>query len=239
MAAIYEAADRLVGDLMDAFPDATIVAFSPHGMGQNFSDPPALILIPELMQRYWLGEAALAVNELSTERSGTGRIGSTAASSLPNREPRRGLERLPIFRARRRRRRLQGKALDWMPAARYRSNWRRMKAFAIPAYHDARIRLNVKGRESGGLVRRADYRKTLEEVAGAPARLRRRNGKPLDIEITFTSPDDPLKTPGGKPTSSCASSGPSSGFTIHASARSARCRIGEPAATRDATAWPM
>jgi len=71
-----------------------------------------------------------------------------------------------------------------------------MKAFAIPAYHDARIRLNVKGRESGGLVRRADYRKTLEEVAGVVRDCVDENGKPLDIEITFTSPDDPLKISG-------------------------------------------
>jgi hypothetical protein len=99
----------------------------------------------------------------------------------------------PLLGRRWRKKRVPPHQLDWMPTARYRREWRKMKAFAIPAYHDARIRLNVEGREAGGLVRREDYRRTLDEVAATVRRCRDlEDGRPLDVEIEYISPDDPL-----------------------------------------------
>jgi predicted AlkP superfamily phosphohydrolase/phosphomutase len=80
-----------------------------------------------------------------------------------------------------------------MPTARYRHAWPLMKAFAIPAYHDARIRVNLEGREAQGMVRARDYRAVLDEVAGVIAScVDLPEGRRLDCEVLFTNPDDPL-----------------------------------------------
>ena len=54
--------------------------------------------------------------------------------------------------------------LDWMPAARYAPFWRRMPAFALPSYYDGRIRINVAGRESNGIISAAQYRAVCNET---------------------------------------------------------------------------
>jgi predicted AlkP superfamily phosphohydrolase/phosphomutase len=54
--------------------------------------------------------------------------------------------------------------LDWMPAARYAPFWRRMPAFALPSYYDGRIRINVAGRESGGIVSAGQYPSVCEKT---------------------------------------------------------------------------
>jgi len=43
---VYEAIDRLIGDLAEAFPDATMMAVAMHGMGPNDSDVGAMALLP-------------------------------------------------------------------------------------------------------------------------------------------------------------------------------------------------
>jgi predicted AlkP superfamily phosphohydrolase/phosphomutase len=200
LVSVYEAADRLLGDLMDAFPEATLLAFAPHGMGANHADVPAMILLAELMYRWTVGTTALRIED------DDGYCGSWSAwvnerLSFPARG--RGLNRLldwmPTANARQRRSALArpsrqwNQPLDWMPTARYRHAWPLMKAFAIPAYHDARIRVNLAGREAHGIVRRKDYRGVLEEIAAlisscvdAP------EGRQLDCEVLFTDPHDPL-----------------------------------------------
>ncbi len=47
--------------------------------------------------------------------------------------------------------------LDWMPATRYSPFWHQMPAFAIPSYYDGRIRINLAGRESKGIVSADQY----------------------------------------------------------------------------------
>jgi hypothetical protein len=49
--AVYHAIDRLVGRLTSAFPDALTVVFAMGGMGDNRSDAPSMLLLPELMYR--------------------------------------------------------------------------------------------------------------------------------------------------------------------------------------------
>jgi hypothetical protein len=54
--------------------------------------------------------------------------------------------------------------LNWMAAYRYHLCWPYMRYFALPSFHDGRIRLNLTGRERRGLVARADYEATLDEI---------------------------------------------------------------------------
>jgi hypothetical protein len=49
---VYRAIDRLIGTLAEEFQDATILVFSMHGMGENRSDVPGMVLLPELLYRH-------------------------------------------------------------------------------------------------------------------------------------------------------------------------------------------
>jgi hypothetical protein len=61
MLGTYEAVDRLVGELVEAFPDVTVVAFNFHGMGANRSDVLSMLLLPDLLLRHYTGESRVAV----------------------------------------------------------------------------------------------------------------------------------------------------------------------------------
>jgi hypothetical protein len=67
-----------------------------------------------------------------------------------------------------------------------------MKVYAIPAYYDGRARVNLKGRESHGIVPRESYKSALEEAAGLireccdPI-----TGDPLEVEIELNRRGDP------------------------------------------------
>ena len=54
---VYEALDRLVGTLVESIPDASVIAFSMHGMGPNNADVPTMLLLPELLYRLQFGHA--------------------------------------------------------------------------------------------------------------------------------------------------------------------------------------
>jgi hypothetical protein len=54
--------------------------------------------------------------------------------------------------------------LDWMLATAYQPFWHAMPAFALPSYYDGRIRLNLIGRESRGVVGVGEYRTALAAV---------------------------------------------------------------------------
>jgi hypothetical protein len=55
-------------------------------------------------------------------------------------------------------------SLEWMPAARYQPLWHKMPAFALPSYYDGKIRLNLQGRESTGIVPLEKYELHCEEI---------------------------------------------------------------------------
>jgi hypothetical protein len=55
-------------------------------------------------------------------------------------------------------------SLEWMPAARYQPLWHKMPAFALPSYYDGKIRLNLQGRESKGIVPLEKYELHCEEI---------------------------------------------------------------------------
>jgi predicted AlkP superfamily phosphohydrolase/phosphomutase len=58
---VHRALDRLVGDLVRAAGDATIVAFTMGGMGPNHSDVQSMVLLPELLYRHAFGRPLLSV----------------------------------------------------------------------------------------------------------------------------------------------------------------------------------
>jgi predicted AlkP superfamily phosphohydrolase/phosphomutase len=48
---LYRTLDVMLKELRNRYPDAVLCLFSPHGMGPNTSDLPAMALVPELMFR--------------------------------------------------------------------------------------------------------------------------------------------------------------------------------------------
>jgi predicted AlkP superfamily phosphohydrolase/phosphomutase len=172
MRQVYEAIDRGIGDLRQAFPDVTLLVVAMHGMGPNEADVPAMALLPELLYRSSFGSPHMkAVQNFGSLADGTPLLDEDASwenvmwKAVP--KPAKLRERLA-----RRISRLTGldiglsdsSDLDWMPAARYASFWRRMPAFALPSYYDGRIRINVVGRESEGIVSPDQYASVCEST---------------------------------------------------------------------------
>lgn len=175
---IYDALDRLVGRLAEAFPDATLLAFSMHGMGMNEGDVPAMALLPELLYRRSFGKPYMRPLRASSHLAdGTplihedgnwdatlrklvpwpdapGRLGKTMIKAGLGRA--RDLEALERHR--------EPRGIGWMPATRYRTFWPQMDAFAIPAFYDGQIRINLRGREASGTVAADRYETLLGEL---------------------------------------------------------------------------
>jgi len=58
---VHRALDRMVGELVSADRNAAVVAFNMGGMGQNQSDIPSMVLLPELLYRHAFGRSLLTV----------------------------------------------------------------------------------------------------------------------------------------------------------------------------------
>jgi predicted AlkP superfamily phosphohydrolase/phosphomutase len=54
--------------------------------------------------------------------------------------------------------------LGWMPLTRHAPTWPDMRAFALPSFYDGRIRVNLRGRESRGVVAPTEYSALLDEL---------------------------------------------------------------------------
>lgn len=194
---IYRAIDALIGEMTAAFPDAQLVLFSMHGMGQNEADVAAMLLLPELMYRHAFGKPhardiawpghlpdgtpllaedtswdevmKAAVPEIGKSASGWRRFFG-AKTSAPGGEA--------------------AMSLDWMPAARYRSFWPQMRAFALPSFYDGRIRINLQGREASGIVPRAEYDSVRSEISDLLRACRNaQTGEPAVEEIVLAGKD--------------------------------------------------
>ncbi|WP_269933246.1 hypothetical protein [Aminobacter sp. HY435] len=204
---IYDALDRLVGQLAEAFPDATVLAFSMHGMGKNEGDVPAMALLPELLYRRSFGKPYMRQLEATSYLAdGTplfseqgnwdatlrklvrwpdapGRLGKLLIKA--------GLGRTRDLDALRRHREPRG--IGWMPATRYRSFWPRMDAFALPAFYDGQIRINLRGREASGTVEPERYDALLGELEQMLAECRDPlSGEPA-VSETFRASKPPAK----------------------------------------------
>ncbi len=176
---VYRATDNLIGTMAAAFPDATLVLFAMHGMGINNADVPAMALLPELLHRYAFGRPHMKQGRWTGRLSdGTPLLGEhetweqAVADIVPlgtEVDDRRVLRRLldRVTGAPRARARIatdDPAAMAWMPATRYQSFWPAMRAFALPSFYDGRIRVNLAGRESRGIVQPSEYRSTVDAL---------------------------------------------------------------------------
>lgn len=192
LVAVYQAMDATIGRLADTLPaDAVLVVFSILGTAANDSELASTTLLPELLQRLhfkqpflrdpdqdaWRrDDGAVVVSETDSwdqfirRRSERPAIGlrQRFRSLLPDRlmKAERALARrlaalpLPAVLSERG----SGSSLDWQLPTWYRSRWPRMRAFALPTFGDARIRLNVQGREREGIVDPGEYDAVCREV---------------------------------------------------------------------------
>lgn len=178
---IYEAIDRHIGAIREIAPDATIVCFTMHGMGANNSDVPAMLLLPELMYRLETGKT-LFEPKLEWEAAADG-VPIIPAGVPWDRAILGAMKGGQMMRVRDRferdlqkmRRKVSGgsssrtaEKRDYqfplkMAATRYAKAWPKMRAFGFPTFHDGRIRINLKGRETHGLVSPAEYESVVSE----------------------------------------------------------------------------
>jgi len=181
LAAVYEAIDALIGDLAEAFSDADLVVFSMHGMGDNKSDIPAMVLVPELLYRNAFGRPFAKQPTWPTLPGGTPILAADDDWDKVMRQvvPWPNVPGLAFARLRRLfgdKRPLPGRAqaggIGWMPAARYSAFWPSMPAFALPAYYDTWVRLNVVGREANGRVAAEAYDATRRAIVDLIAECR-------------------------------------------------------------------
>jgi predicted AlkP superfamily phosphohydrolase/phosphomutase len=186
LVATYEAVDRLVGELVEATSPTSVVVFSMGGMGPNHSDVTSMVLLPELVFRWALGETLLQVPAAWTmhpeqppdpggvrsswnrawypgvrDQPSSGRL-NRVVGGLPGPLRHRVREHRSARRARSRATGFQD--LGWQPASWYHDRWPEMRAFALPSLYDGRVRINVRGREAAGLVEPAEYEAVCDEV---------------------------------------------------------------------------
>lgn len=87
--------------------------------------------------------------------------------------------------------------LDFQVAYWYRRHWPAMPWFVMPTFADTQIRLNVEGREGGGVVDRAGYRRARDDAVATIRQCRDpRTGRPAVADVVFLRDDDPM-APGG------------------------------------------
>ena len=177
--ATYVAVDRMLGELQQAFPDAVLLAFTPHGMGPNQSDSTSMVLLPELLYRRSTGSALLGdgLRDPRTDLVMPGQSDEAWSDSMraqyPALQARPGTGRSSWRRRLRARlRSIKPKALrstarsplGWMPANWYQPHWQNMDAFALPSFYDGQIRLNLQGREAQGCVLPEHYASLITEL---------------------------------------------------------------------------
>lgn len=217
---VYEEVSAQAERLTARFPDATFVMFTMHGMGENDTDLPTMLLLPELMYRMSFGTSlfesradwrAAAVPVLRDGEDWNAVVagamrdarGSTLSSLLVGAARRAAVDGARRLLGQRLVRRLatawpreKSFGVDWMPAMRYAPYWPGMDAFALPAYFDGRVRVNLAGREKCGRVPIGEYGAVLDRVEAAlRACVDTRTGEPVVREITRSTLNDPMSLP--------------------------------------------
>ena len=212
---VFQGVDKAVGDIAAAAPaDAHIVVFSVHGSGNNVTDVPSMLLLPELMYRYSFpgytqmapGVAGTPVSSQLKPKGGNWQWHSYTKrheniawtrwvrSILPGRIynkiahylPRHPLDIRSIIETRN-----AGDAPEWQPCMWYKHLWPQMKAFAIPSFSEGYIRLNLEGREPEGIVASEDYDAVCDELEKMMLELvNPRTGRPLVKKVVKTRAQD-------------------------------------------------
>lgn len=206
MLRVFQAVDRAIGEILAIRADADTLLFSPEGMDANSVDLPSTVFLTELLYRFNFGPAGGLADG---SRTGTPPSPITMPKALGWHRELYAL-RADAHPVRRRLRRwlpmeLSGwweersspgpgptypgrfGALFHQPAMWYSPLWRDMKCFALPSISHGYVRINVRGRESAGIVEPPDYKRFCDELSGHLKALRdARTGRPLVQEIVRT-----------------------------------------------------
>ena len=224
---VYRAMDAAIGRIAEGLPpDAVLVVFSILGTAANDAELSSTALLPELLHRlHWKRPFLRDPDEGARRRDGSPVVLGPADSwddymrrrserpavglrqrvrwLLPDRLVDAGraaaarLPALPFALSRRFSENGAGSSLDWQLPSWYQSRWPRMKAFALPTFGDARIRLNVRGRERDGVVDLADYHAACQQVEDSIGACRDpRTGRPVVARTWRPRAGAPME-PGG------------------------------------------
>lgn len=216
--AVYEAVSDGIARLRQAFPDASLVTFTMHGMGDNDTDLPTMILLPELMYRLnfnkpffrakaqWYDapppslapgqswQQAIVQNmQHSLADRALGFMKKMPGKLLPKDEPTNGTKAPPSYSPINILQKDREFGVGWMPSLRYRPFWSKMKAFAMPGYFDGRIRINLVGREQQGIVTLEEYPALVDELIGEIYKIRDlKTGEKVVKHVSCPGEGDPL-----------------------------------------------
>jgi predicted AlkP superfamily phosphohydrolase/phosphomutase len=197
---LLRTADRAIGRIRAAAPlDTKIVLFSERGMKANAADLASLVFLPELLYRFCFGEPAMAPGRLGEpppphpkSRGDWGLLlwaGQEDGNWLRRavrRHARAGLSRRfdRAFGSGLRLRHPFDAPLGYMPPVWFQPYWPHMPAFALPSLSDGFIRINLRGRESWGVVAPDDYGRVCARIEAMLRALRDpRRGTPVVAEI--------------------------------------------------------
>ena len=177
---LYIETDRMLANLAAKFPDATLIAFSMHGMGANNADVHSMILLPEFMYRRTFGTPFLHPKEEWVRSNGCEMDDNSdwTQAILPRMGHRSPDSLREQFRGKMRRLGLNLKttslaepvrfnpaeSLSWMPSVHYKRFWPEMSAFAMPSFYEGQIRVNLQGREAEGIIALEDYAAFLDQL---------------------------------------------------------------------------
>jgi predicted AlkP superfamily phosphohydrolase/phosphomutase len=204
---LLQAVDRAIGRIVAAIPsDARLVVFSDHGMESNTTDLPSTVFLPELLYRlaypgrYGLANGNPGVPPPPVVKPRADRSWRSTLYGLkhdPNPitrwlrqhmsttrfhygiEKRLGMNALPLCP--------DDCPLGAQPPMWYHPAWPGMKAFALPSFSEGYVRLNVRGRETRGIVSAADYDAVCAEITADLQRLTdARTGKPAVKRVVRT-----------------------------------------------------
>jgi predicted AlkP superfamily phosphohydrolase/phosphomutase len=203
---VFRAVDREIGAILAACPEANVLLFSPEGMEANSVDLPSTVFIPELLYRFSFGRPGLAEDGLPDFPPPAP---MTAPVALGWHRAIYGLRVDPHPVRRRLRRWLPMEvshlweqwsspgpgpaypgnfgSLFHQPALWYSPHWREMTAFALPSIAHGYIRINLRGRESNGVVPPRYYHLVCDELSAQLESLRdARTGRRLVREVVRT-----------------------------------------------------
>jgi predicted AlkP superfamily phosphohydrolase/phosphomutase len=223
---VYRALDDAVSRFAATLPqDTALLVFALHGMTINDADLPSQVLIPELLYRLQRCRPHLReVDQQEWRRAGCPPVvpkstvtwkqhmDSQWRGSRPGRSGFRRLARrlVPnaVLDARQRRRQRGSSAvdgesegghpqLDGSVPSWYRESWHELGAFALSTFSDARVRINLRGRELHGVVPLDDYARCCSQVeAWLRASRDARTGRPAVEDVCSIDAHDPLDPEG-------------------------------------------
>jgi len=160
---IYQEVDRQIGRLVDASDkDTSVIVFSLHGMQP--SGGVAAMLGPYLCEQ---GYARRATSKSGSQRAAD--LFGLAKSVAPVPLKRMYYRFMPASKV------LELALPNVLPAY----DWARTRAFALPTEQHGWIRINLKGREAGGIVPAEEYESLCVELEHLVREMKNEAGEPL------------------------------------------------------------